>query len=130
MGNGELGVGQLISFPHSPFPTPRSLQLRTLNTFDIAFQVVTPSAGLSVAAAEDRAPAVLLTVVATEAAAPSGLRGGVVLFDCWRRWRVLVFRRRSAEAGEEAGVATNYCGGPSPAGTGFNVTWRLCSGRL
>ena len=54
-----------------------------LEHFDIAFQVVTLSAGLSVVAAEDRASVVLLTVVATEAAAPSGLRGGVVFFDRW-----------------------------------------------
>ena len=54
-----------------------------LEHFDIAFQVVTLSAGLSVVAAEDRASVVLLTVVATEAAAPSGLRGGVVFFDFW-----------------------------------------------
>jgi len=68
--------------------------------------------------------------MATEAAAPSGLRGNIVSFDCRRRRRLLVFRQRSAEAGEGTGAASNYCGGPSLAGTGFNVTWRLCSGRL
>ena len=72
-------VGQLISFPHSLSPTPSSTA--NLEQFDIAFQVVAPSAGLSVAAAEERASVGLLTVVATEAAAHSGLRGDVVLFD-------------------------------------------------
>src|SRR5499426_3824553 len=83
-----------------------------LEHFDIAFEVVTLSAGLSVVAAEDRASVALFPVVATEAAAPSGLRGVIVLFDGGRRRQVLVFRRRSAEAG--VGAVPNYCGGPRP----------------
>jgi hypothetical protein len=119
---GEWGVGQLISIPHSPF--------RSISLAADPDQFVAPSAGFSVVAAEDRTSVVLFPVVATEVAAPSGLRGDIVLYDCRRRWRVLVFRRRSAEAGEGAVAAPNYWGGISPAGAGFIVTWSLCSGRL
>jgi|SRR5215813_1194913 len=70
-----------------PFPTPSSAA--DSEQFDIAFRVVAPSAGLSVASAENRASVVLFTVVATEAAAPSDLRGDIVLFDDGRRRRVL-----------------------------------------
>ena len=80
MGSVEWGGGQLISFPHSPFPISTPSSTANLEQFDITFQVVAPSVGLSVVAAEDRASVVLFTVMAPEAAAPSGLRGGVVLF--------------------------------------------------
>jgi hypothetical protein len=52
---------------HSPFPALSSAA--NSEYFDIAFQVVAPSAGLGVVAAEDRA-SIVFTVVATEAAAP------------------------------------------------------------
>ena len=58
--------------------------------FDITFQVVAPATRLSVIAAEDRASVVLFPVVASETAAPSCLRGGIVFFDPGRRRRDLV----------------------------------------
>jgi len=89
-----------------------------------------PSVGLSVVAAKDRASLMLLTLVATEAAAPPGLRGDIVLFDRWRRWRVLVFlscQRRRARGPEQPPITVEA---PKLAGAGFNVTRRLYPGRL
>jgi len=74
------------------------------HSYIFGFQVVALFAGLSVVAAEDRASVVLLTVVATEAAAPSGLRGGVVLFDYGRRWRDLVVTSLDRMAGSAVHV--------------------------
>src|SRR5262249_48277980 len=55
-----------------------------------AFRVVAPHTRLSVIAAEDGASEVLSPVVATETAAATGLRGGVVFFDSGRGGRTLV----------------------------------------
>ena len=78
---GRRTINFLHPIPHFPL-TATSSAAESEHIFDIAFQVMAHSAGLSVVAAEERASVVLLTVVATEPAAPSGLRGGVVLFDC------------------------------------------------
>jgi len=85
MGSGEWVGGQCnflppLSIPHSLFLTFSSAA--DSEHFDSASQVVVPSVGLSVVAAEDRASVVLFTVMATESAAPSGLRGDIVSFDC------------------------------------------------
>src|SRR5215813_14495858 len=67
--------------PVAPSPCPPSPLAAHLEHFDIAFQIVAPATSLGVVAAENPASVALLPVMATEAAAPSGLRGGVVLFD-------------------------------------------------
>jgi len=88
--------------------------------FDVAFQVVTLSAELGVVAAEDRASVVLFPVMASEAATPSGLCGGVVLFDCGGSRRVLVVAALDRVAGfaihEFDVLGVRELGAESPAG--------------